>query len=72
MLNKVMKKKALALLLGGGVMLANGCSLRGLVNQSLIGFARGLGNVPAEVVNQLFITPAIEGLLPVDGDGDGG
>jgi hypothetical protein len=66
-----MKMKMVALLATGGMMLQfGGCNFGGFWRQMGIGFARGVGEIPVVLINQL-IAPFLPDLSGVGGGGDG-
>ncbi len=71
MLNKSMKRKALALLVTGGALFQfgfGGCTQLAL-KEVVVGMGRSLGAIPANLVDELFLAPLIEGITnPEDGE----
>ena len=66
MLSKTMRRKALALLVAGGALFQFGGCVELAGKNVVIGMGRSLGNIPANLLNELFISPLIEGLLPAE------
>ncbi len=62
------KKKALALLATGGMLLGSGCSFDSLLTNVWKGFGYSLGGLPADLVTQLFLQDFLDSLV---GGGDG-
>lgn len=61
-------KRASLVALAGTMLQFGGClDLQGFWKQAMIGFARGVGELPVAVVNDLFISDLLSTLVPDDG-----
>lgn len=61
--------KMVGLLLGGATLLQFGGCLNPVFRAAVGGFGFTVGALPAQIVNDVFIAPLIEGLIPSDDSG---
>ena len=66
-MKKNRKMKMMGMLVTGAMLFQFGGCLGGLWQQIGIGFGRGLGALPVDTVNDLFIAPLLEGITGGDG-----
>lgn len=62
MLNKVMKRKALALLVAGGALFQFSGCIDLAAKEVVVGMGRSLGAIPADLVNELFLADFVDSL----------